>query len=78
MNDFNMKIKKCTVYARTKLIKDSSDTFLSPIPFTKSLMSMSLAELISYCLIDPQTALIHHRVIQYLTLLICLPLMIIL
>lgn len=29
-------------------------------------MSMSLAELIPYCLIDPQTALIHHRVIQYL------------
>lgn len=49
-----------------------SDTFLSPpcLPLTKSLMSMSLAELISYCLIDPQTALIHHRATQYLTLLI--------
>lgn len=26
----------------------------------------------SYCLIDPQTALIYHRAIQYLTLSICL------
>ena len=31
---------------------------------------MSLAEYISYCLIDPQTALIHHEVIQYVTALI--------
>lgn len=48
-----------------------NDTHTPPcLLFTKSLMSMSLAELISYCLIDLQTALIHHRTIQYLTPLI--------
>lgn len=41
-----------------------------PLPFCTSQMSTSREEFIPHCLIDPQTAHIHHRATRYLTLLI--------